>query len=126
DDLARLHEAQRLLEELARRLVRRDHHQKAIDPLPEHSAVGNRYERRGVDDHVVVLLASLCEELPDPRRLQDLVGSGRAAPRRDDRQVQVPLRLRYLLELEIRVDNLVHVAGYPWLVEAEMNGQAHV
>src|SRR5213593_3598200 len=79
-----LGDVQRFLEELAGRSVRRDHNEKSVHPFLDDPTIGDRHEWRGVENDVVVPLASLREQLPEPRRLQHLVGCGRKPARWDD------------------------------------------
>ena len=56
-------------------------HHRAVGPAAHDQGVGHRQDRRGVDDHQVVLLAEPAEQLAEPGRLQDPAGVAARAPR---------------------------------------------
>src|SRR5262249_50072590 len=65
DDLRRLRQVQRLLEQLARRFVGSDDDEKSVHPFLDDPAIRNGHQRRGVEHDEVVLAARGREELPD-------------------------------------------------------------
>ena len=62
--------------------MRRDDHQEPVDPAPDQPAVGQRHQRRRVDEHVVERARASFEQRLEPRRVQQLVGASRCSARR--------------------------------------------